>query len=340
MNTTATYISELLYRYECVIVPGFGAFLTKRQSASIQESTHAFFPPQKLISFNSQLQNNDGLLANYIAQAENISYTDAVAKIQRYVLSLHNKIDQGKHLVLEGIGSFYSSTENTLHFEPSQEVNYLTEAFGLSSFISPSILREKQEAPKVLSQVNRETYKEQVEALEETTPIAFTPEKRRGGRPYMKYAAIAILALGIGGFLGLSKINSDNTAYNDNLIVETTNQAGNKIQQATFEISSPLPAINLTTIKTEAAVPILDENSSLTTKYHVVAGAYRIKTNAKKKVQKLKAQGFNATLIGVNKFGLHQVVYSSFTNRNEALLALSKIKKQQDTNAWLLIKEL
>ncbi|OED45131.1 hypothetical protein AB832_01515 [Flavobacteriaceae bacterium (ex Bugula neritina AB1)] len=339
MNITATYISELLYRYECVIVPGFGAFLTKRQPASIQESTQAFFPPQKLISFNSQLQNNDGLLANYIAQAEHISYTDAVAKIQRYVLSLQNKINQGKHVVLDGIGSFYSSTENTLQFEPSQDINYLTEAFGLSSFISPSILREKQEIPKVHSQVNRETYKKQVETLEETTPITFTPEKRRE-RPYMKYAAIAVVALGIGGFVAVSKINRDNKAYNDNLIVEATNQAENKIQQATFEISSPLPAINLTTIRAEKTEPIIDESSSLSPKYHVVAGAYRIKTNAKKKVQKLNAQGFNATLIGVNKFGLHQVVYNSYTDRNEALLALSTIKKQQDSNAWLLIKEL
>ena len=28
----ATYISDLLYRYECVIIPGFGAFLTQYQS--------------------------------------------------------------------------------------------------------------------------------------------------------------------------------------------------------------------------------------------------------------------------------------------------------------------
>ena len=147
MNNTAAYISDLLYRYECVILPGFGAFLTKRQPAMIQQSSHAFFPPQKLISFNSQLQNNDGLLANYIATAENISYTDALAKIQRYVLSLHDKMTLGKRVQLEGIGSFFTSVENTLQFEPSEEMNYLTEAFGLSSFISPSIVREEKVLP-------------------------------------------------------------------------------------------------------------------------------------------------------------------------------------------------
>ena len=64
------YISDLLYRYDCVTVPDFGAFLTSRVSAKIHESTHTFYPPKKVLSFNEQLQNNDGLLANYIAEVE------------------------------------------------------------------------------------------------------------------------------------------------------------------------------------------------------------------------------------------------------------------------------
>ena len=50
-----SYISDLLYRYECVILPDFGAFLTQYQSAQIQENTLAFNPPKKKLSFNSQL---------------------------------------------------------------------------------------------------------------------------------------------------------------------------------------------------------------------------------------------------------------------------------------------
>ena len=30
------YISDLLYRYNCVVVPGFGAFLTQKNSAKIK----------------------------------------------------------------------------------------------------------------------------------------------------------------------------------------------------------------------------------------------------------------------------------------------------------------
>jgi len=49
---TADYIEELLYRYNCVIVPGFGAFLTQLKSAEINKSTNTFLPPSKVISFN------------------------------------------------------------------------------------------------------------------------------------------------------------------------------------------------------------------------------------------------------------------------------------------------
>ena len=51
----ATYIKDLLYRYDCVIVPDFGGFVTKRISAKISENTHQFFPPSKQLSFNRNL---------------------------------------------------------------------------------------------------------------------------------------------------------------------------------------------------------------------------------------------------------------------------------------------
>ena len=42
-----TYISDLLYRYDCITVPEFGAFLTSRVSAKVHDSTHTFYPPKK-----------------------------------------------------------------------------------------------------------------------------------------------------------------------------------------------------------------------------------------------------------------------------------------------------
>ena len=64
----AKHITDLLYRYDCVIVPEFGGFITNRIGAKLNESTQTFYPPTKQITFNSHLKHNDGLLANYIAE--------------------------------------------------------------------------------------------------------------------------------------------------------------------------------------------------------------------------------------------------------------------------------
>ncbi|MFN7331701.1 MAG: SPOR domain-containing protein, partial [Flavobacterium sp.] len=79
------YIAQLLYRYQCVTVPGLGAFLTETQSAQWHGAAQTFFPPKKVISFNAYLKNNDGLLANHIAQTEKIPYEVAVNGIEHAV---------------------------------------------------------------------------------------------------------------------------------------------------------------------------------------------------------------------------------------------------------------
>ena len=97
-----TYISDLLYRYDCVTVPEFGAFLSQRVSATVHNTTNAFYPPKKMLSFNEQIQTNDGLLARYIADAENISFEDALALIAREVKSLKSLLTEGNTVSLNG----------------------------------------------------------------------------------------------------------------------------------------------------------------------------------------------------------------------------------------------
>ena len=65
--------------------------------------------------------------------------------------------------------------------------------------------------------------------------------------------------------------------------------------------------------------------------------AGKIKPN---EATELKAEGFKARKIGVNKYGLHEVVYASYETGQEALVELHKIRKTSNKDAWLLVKEL
>ncbi|MEC8536463.1 MAG: SPOR domain-containing protein [Bacteroidota bacterium] len=305
------FISTLLYRYECVVVPGFGAFLSHRISAKIDPQSHAFYPPKKRLSFNEKLQSNDGILANYVAETEQISYENAMAKIAKQVAGLNKRLQQNETVTLDFIGSLQRSKSGTLSFEPSYHLNYLTEAFGLAQFAAAEISRELPSKVKNI----KDAKTAQILAL-----------KKRRINSVIKYAAVVLIILGLGGFLGsnayIQHINQQNL-----LAQEAANSAlDNQIQEATFVVSSPLPAISLNLEK------------SVVGDYHIVAGAFRIKNNSERKLRQLKRLGFNARLIGQNRYGLHQVVFESHQLRKDAERALYKIKRTHDPAAWLLIK--
>lgn len=306
-----TYISDLLYRYECVTIPEFGSFLTQRVSATIHESTNAFYPPNKTVSFNEQIQKNDGLLAHYIADVEKIPFEVANEKIAKRVKILKAYLTQGETLTFKNIGDIVFNSEGKILFEPSHHLNYLTDSFGLSQFVSPT--------------VTREVYKEEVKKIEKVIPITITPEKRKT-IPYLKYAAIALIALTLGGLAGSNYYINQIEQHNQLAQEEATQQLDSKIQQATFNLN-PFPAITLNVTKQ-------------TGNYHIVAGAFRVEENCDKKISQLKADGFKARKIGINRYGLHQVVYASFEDRFEALKALKTIKETHNKDAWLDVRKL
>lgn len=296
-----TYIKDLLYRYDCVIVPDFGGFVTKRISAKIKKETHQFFPPTKQLSFNRNLNNNDGLLANYIASVENISFEKASNAIALCVIKWQNEI-QTKPIVLETIGTLKLNENRQIIFEPTTHVNFLAESFGLHSFESSAIKRYKQEVKNIIPEV--------------------TNKDKKGFPIFIKYAASAAILVA----LGISLYSNYETTVQKEVFAKQQKALEKKIQTATFVISNPLPTIELTVAK------------ELPKQFHVVAGAFQIPENAERKVAQLKAEGHDASIIGVNKWGLTQVVFASFSDKNDATNYLYKIQNSTSKDAWLLIK--
>ena len=308
------HISDLLYRYQCVTVPGFGAFLTETVSAHVTGSASSFFPPKKVVSFNANVKNNDGLLANHVALQEKMSYELAVIKIGDVVNEWTYLLQNRNRVVLKNIGEISVNNEMNWVFEPANTVNYLTDSFGLSSFVSPEITRE--------------ILKQEVEALEEKAPIIFTPERKRD-YSYLKYAAVFVTMLGAGGF-GY-KTYYDQQITHQTLLVEKNVQekVQQQIQQATFVISAPVEAVELS-----VAAPVEEKMP-----YHLVAGAYRSEENANKAIAELKAAGFeNAKMLPLNKHNLYPVVYASFKTLQEAQTDRKNIQKTHNAEAWLMIE--
>jgi nucleoid DNA-binding protein len=310
--STAAYIEELLYRYNCVVVPEFGAFLTHVKSAFIDKTAHTFYPPSKVLSFNRQLQSNDGLLISYIAEAEKTSYEDVQKEMAKTVKEWGKQLKNGDTLILQNIGSFKPTKEGKLIFQPTKQTNFLTSSFGLSSFVSTPILRE--------------VLKEEVEVLEEKVPFIITPEERKKNefRPVLKYAAIVLLALSA-GFTGYRTY--DRAITNELVSQEKAQEIiSNSIQEATFFDTKPM----------ELPVFRVDVTKKVTKRHHIIAGAFRERNNADRKITQLRKKGFDAFLVGQNKFGLFQVAFESFEKPKQALEALKQIRLTESRDAWLL----
>ncbi len=310
------YISDLLYRYDCIIVPNFGGFVANAKSAQIKNNV--FTPPFKQLSFNSLLTENDGLLANYIASKDKMPYKTAVNFIQFEVQEWIDKL-LSEELELEGIGTLYS-VKDKIHFEPVNKVNYLTASFGLDAVVANEINRQKHEILK------KEESVYSIEEVTSKTPVLTleTPKSNKGNN-FLKYAAVFLLGTALIGF-SVSKYQEN---LNKQVLAKSVEQQKirlNKIQNATFVIDTPLPTITLESVEQPK-------------NYFIIAGAFRDENNAIKKVNELKEKGFNATIVGKNKFNLTQVAFEGFSDLDKANQKLQEIKTTVLKDAWLLVKE-
>ena len=307
------YIAQLLYRYQCVTVPGFGAFLTEIQPAQLVETTNTFYPPKKVISFNSNLKNNDGLLANHIAQAEKFAYEMAVQHISKEVSLWKNALLNQQNIVLNSVGTLHLNNSGNLQFQASSQINFNTASFGLNTFVSPLVQREIiEKMPEAL--VNER--------------IVLIPEPVSSSRnSYLKYAAVFILALTAAGSIGYKMYDTQVEEQTRLVQTEVQKDVQNKIQEATFFIENPLPNVTLT---------VKEEKNKA---YHIVAGAFSSEANAAKQLKMLEAKGFKGKILERNKYGLVPVLYGSYSTYAESQEALKIIHKTESREAWLLIKD-
>jgi len=203
------YIEDLLYRNECVVIPNFGAFITSVNSANLNNEG-VLTPPSKLISFNKKIKKNDGVLANYIAELNDISFDEAMKLIKLNVSNFNNDILNRKDIVFSKVGVI-SINEELTEFVSYSNINYLKDSYGLSSVSSSFIKRNKKKAP-------------------------FSN--------FSKYAAALIAGLLISSIVynnELNKIAQKNIiAYQQaDLLIEK------EIQKATFVIENPLPLVKM-----------------------------------------------------------------------------------------------
>ena len=315
-----SYINDLLYEYECVTIPEFGSFLSRKIPAKISFDG-TFSPPKKEISFNSLLKTNDGILAKHIAQMTNSNYESVLKLINKKIIKWIEKLKK-ESIAFPGIGEIRLNNHDKIEFFPSNEINFYKDSFGLSPFKKdPLIKLSFNKNNLIMEKTNNDD-------------LLFTPEKSNKKRKiiYVKYAAISLLSILL---IGSIYFFTDNYLSNQKLneIEIAQKKIKSNVQKATFDIGKLSKIeLNLKANKSEN-ISSLNSNEKY---YSIIAGSFRSIKNAENKLSSLIKEGYKAEMARKSSEGFHRVAYGRFISKKKAINLLIFVKYTLQEEAWFL----
>jgi hypothetical protein len=175
----SNFIYSLLLENETVIIPGVGAFVSTYNPAVILGNE--IKPPSKEISFNQQIKNNDGMLAEIIARRAKISQSYAMKRIEKARENMLYELDKGETVIVENIGTLVYNENNDIIFTPFQDENLLLNSFGLET-ISTGDSIQKTDIIEVETTLEEEVVQSGIIDENESEPVSTTKEEKSGAK--------------------------------------------------------------------------------------------------------------------------------------------------------------
>ena len=351
------HIEILLLSNDCVIVPDFGGFMAHHVDAHYDEDEGLFLPPQRTLGFNPQLKINDSLLAQSYVEAYDISYPEAVLRIEDEVNELKMHLQTKGFYELSSIGTLEFNENGNYVFTPCEAGILTPDLYGLCSFemtplkISaapvPETVEEEEEEKEATQIFNINPLERDVETTEAEVE-AEDEEEEDVVRIKFSWIrnAVAVAAILLAVFFAamptgktemmtrtISNINS-NLFFG--MMSKDTNTS--KIEISKADIQKPTNKADtiskLEKIKTEQTVKAEPVKKG----YCIVLASQVSKRNAEMFIERLKAKGLDSAEIYVKQKAqsIRRVVCGNFQTQEEAYNELRKIHKDEELkDAWV-----
>jgi cell division septation protein DedD len=323
------FIRELLFGHDCVIVPGFGGFIGNYTPARIDKPAGTFYPPVKQISFNRNLNHNDGLLIGRISNTSGMNYGDARNLVEDFVSGTRKKLEKGEKVKFDNIGSFVNNHEGNIQFEPDRTVNYHLDSYGLEPFVCmplegydvrKRIVRQKNMEPVpqlptrkilwraaviiplltilVIVPLKTDIFKSKVEnsTMNPLVTAEFESNKKAVDEGYIDPARTDSAKIGTPE----QKIPLTEAPEQKAAVTETKTEP-----VAKAEIEKPAP---------EVAVPSVSQSNP----YFVITGSFKSRKNAIYQADKLREEGFTPEIVTTDN-GFFRVCALSCDNLKTAV---------------------
>lgn len=330
------HITKLLLSNDCVIVPGFGGFMAHHMEARYDAESHLFYPPHRTLGFNPQLTMNDSLLVQSFIEVYDISYPEALTRIEEDVNELKHILDTEGEYEMSGLGTLVLNREGKYEFTPCEAGILTPNLYALSTFEIAKTDTEPVAKPstKVVSLPICDTPAEVVSDKEGKVVSIEEASKRTAPLWLLRdIAAVCIILIAV---ILMPKPTNNKATNLANAEVNTTLLT--KIMPKDITTGEPQSLeVCPKTAESEATLTAPDKAKEATTPTYTVVLASRVsKAGAEQWVKKLHAEGLTdaEVLIG---FGYTKVVYGKYASYTDAHKMLQHLNKNEElSNCWIM----
>lgn len=326
MIDVTAYIRELLFTHDCVILPSFGGFIANYRPAGIDNATNLFTPPVKAISFNRNLNQNDGLLISRISSDRGIGYADSKRLVEEYVVNIQARLKKGERVDIDLIGHFQNNSEGNPLFEPDRNSNFLLDSYGLTSF-----RREPVAGYDVTRQIMHK--RDFASAPSITRKMVW---RTAVAIPFI--AAMVLVPLKTDLFRNNAGLNPlAKTEIEENSLPATGSNLEMEVDDFAPE-TQPADVVTATVSETVQATP--DQPETVSTEgeraFFLVTGSFKTQENAMRQMKELDSKGFSAEINRAAN-GYYRVIATSFGTYAEADAARQAVVTEFP-GTWILRK--
>ena len=340
------HIEILLLSNDCVIIPGFGGFMAHHVTARYDEDDNLFLPPLRTLGFNPQLKLNDSLLAQSYVEAYDISYPEALRKIEDEVCELKQHLNNEGFYELNDIGTLKLNEDGICIFEPCEAGILTPDLYGLSSFEASELYSTLQETSEIietdvnaidseLPAIQDNNYDEQDdEVADDSIRIKISWIRN------VCAAAVAIIAF----FFTTTPIRNSNDVER----IQTANILSLAISRPSATPDTIIEKTNIAeksdkdskNIQTTALEQQSDTVSRAERKgFCIVLASHVTKRNAENFVEELHKKGYDKAYTYTNR-NIRRVVYGNYETESEALSALRSIRgNKYFEQSWIYEKK-
>lgn len=351
------HIEILLLSNDCVIVPHLGGFMTHHVEARYDEQDCMFLPPMRTLGFNPQLNINDSLLVQSYIEAYDISYPEALQRIDDEVNELKQHLENKGSYELNDIGVLTLNDDRNLVFTPC-EAGILTPAlYGLSSFdIEPLKVKTpmaRKIETKTVDESEDQTTAQIVSIDSDTEPeMEMEQEETDDDVIRIKYSwirnvvavaaillAIFILALPTGKTEIMTRtISNINNGLLFGMMSEDTNTSKIEIKKTDIEktVTKADTILQSDTIASIVKTEPVQTEKEVQKGFCIVLASYVSMRNANAFVEQLKKQGYDQSEVFVRN-NVTRVIYGHYISESDAYNDLRKLHRHKDlAEAWVL----